>query len=93
MKETVFKNPHKRRFLMEIKRNELFARLYFYACADYGHMAGDRQNCGSIYSRQKKATCKQTTKKQKSTYKTSEWGKRNIPGGLKARTVLRSTEV
>lgn len=43
--------------------------------------------------KKKKATCKQTTKKQKSTYKTSEWGKRNIPGGLKARTVLRSTEV
>lgn len=61
------KNPHKRRFLVEIKRNELFAGLYFYACADYGHMAGARQNCDPIYSRQKSNMQTNQQKKQNKT--------------------------
>lgn len=74
MKETGLKkkkNPQKRRFLVEIKRYELFAALYFYACADYGHMAGARQNCDPIYSRQEKSNMQtnqqKKNKKQKST--------------------------
>lgn len=67
----------------------LFARLYFYACADYWHMACDHQNCGSIYSQQKKQHA--NNENQKSTYKTSECGKETsqVAEGLHSSSVHR----
>lgn len=71
----------------------LFAGLYFYACADYWHMACDRQNCGSIYSQQKRqhaTTKKNPNQNQKSTYETMS-GEEKYSRWLKGSTVLRST--
>lgn len=67
----------------------LFARLYFYACADYWHMACDHQNCGSIYSQQKKQHA--NNENQKSTYKTSQCGKETsqVVEGLHSSSVHR----
>lgn len=53
-------------------------------------MACDRQNCGSIYSQQK-SNMQTNNKTQKSTYKTSEWGREmfKVTGQLHSSSVHR----